>query len=321
MATMKALAAGLLPLLLGACQLFIDPAAPPFDDRLVLTRLVDDIFGDLRDETEMTVLDNGSRHFLLVRGRDRHGQQRTVAFDSRLRVRMNRLHLWDQDSAFADLNGDFVVGHSLFSGSDFRLLSDNVYGDPPPEPPEFPATGIQTAAGTVIVRVDSNVLQAGPLYAADWSVISTEIRNIPLNADPAGGFEWRSARHDPGRGRSGLVLWNSEIKRTFVIEISAQAAAEMQDGSFPGGAHVTDELPHLIISTNEHSPVFYTRRGVVVLHDRREHRVYHRATGRRIATYEYGNGGDFSFAYSPDGKWVYSMDHSRRRLYKARTWW
>ena len=314
---MKALGVVLLPLLLGACDLFHDSALPPFDDRIALTRTVDDIFGDLHSGAEMTLLDNGSRHFLLVRGRDRNGEERTVAFDSRLRVRMNRPPLWEIRNAYVDVNGDFVIDQTLFSGGDFSLLTNDVYGG---TPPAFPAGGIATAAGTVIVRVQSSVLRAGQRYAGDWSVSDTEVRDTQVHPDPDNGFELRSAQHDSGRNRSGLVLWNSEISRMFVIEISAQLAEEMQAGTF-AGSYVTDDAPHLILSTDEHSPLFYTRRGVVVLHDSGEHRVYDIGSGRRIASYDAAGSGDFSFAYSPDGDWVYWLDLSRLTLYKGRTWW
>ncbi|TVR30094.1 MAG: hypothetical protein EA404_13680 [Spirochaetaceae bacterium] len=325
MATVRALLLLPLLLLLGACDLFYDPAAPPFDDRIVLMRTVDDIFGDLHSDVEMTVLDNGSRHFLLVHGRDRHGEERTVAFDSRLRVRMNRPHLWEVRHAYVDVNGDFVIDQTLFSGTDFSLLSDNVYSDPPPN---FPAGGIATAAGTVIVRVENSVLRAGPLYGDDWNfsdidseyVEDIDVHPGPVDPDPLNGFELRAAQHDSGRGRSGLVLWNSEISRTFVIEISAQLAVDMQAGDF-AGSHVTDEAPYLVLSANKDSPVFYTRRGVVLLHDSGQHRVYKMDSGRRSASYDAGRSGEFAFAYSPDGDWLYWIDLSRRTLYKGRTWW
>ncbi len=312
----------LLPLLLGACDLFYDPAAPPFDDRIALMRTVDDIFGDLHGGVEMTVLDNGSRHFLLVHGRDRHGEERTVAFDSRLRVRMNRPHLWEIRNAYVDVNRNFVIDQTLFSGGDFSLLDDDVYSG---APPGFPAGGIATAAGTVIARVENSVLRAGPRYADDWSVsdnneADTNVHPDPVDPNPLDGFEMRAAQHDSGRNRSGLVLWNSAISRMFVIEISAQLAEEMQAGGH-AGSYVTDEAPHLVLSADQHSPLFYTRRGVVLLHDSGEHRVYDIGSGRRTASYDAGRSGDFAFAYSPDGKWVYWLDLSRRTLYKGRTWW
>ena len=78
--------------LFSGCELFHDPALPPFSDRV-------------------------------------------VAFDASLRIRMNHPDLWNVPFAAPDANGDFVVGNTLFSGSEFSVINPGL--PPPPVPPDY----------------------------------------------------------------------------------------------------------------------------------------------------------------------------------------
>jgi|GEM_PF-4114509 len=307
--------------LLGACELFYDPAAPPFDDRLMSTVMVDDVFGDLRrSDVEMTVLDNGSRRYLLVRGRDKGGGERTVAFDEDLKVRMSRSDVWDIRNAFVDVNGNFVVERMLFDRG-FSLEEEEIYDNPPDSER---VTGVATPSGVVLLGVENHSLEAGPLYDSDWngpSGISSNDIHPDADANAREGFRLKAAQHDVGRARSGLVLWNDALSRVFVIEVSASLAVDMQDPGLAGGTFVTDEARYITVSARDYDPVFYTRRGVVVLRDKRDHEVFDIDSGERLDTYHVASNAEFAFAYSPDGRWVYTLDKSRLRLYKARTWW
>lgn len=319
-----------LTALLGGCQLFYDSAAPPFIDRLAATRTVDGFFGDLgASEADMHVLDNGSRHFLLLRAFDKSGVWRTVAFDGSLRVREQRTDLWELRNSFVDVNGDFVIGTFLFSGADFSFQGEQSYD----RPNNHRVTALLTDdLRLVVIAVSEDdaqnaALRAGPAYDADWIEVTGNAPfdihpDDPITLNPLNGFELRAAQHDPGRGRSGLVLWNRTIGRFFVIELSSDLAARLADNTYTE-EFLTDEAPHIILAQKDNTEIFYTRRGVVVIDrdDEKRHIVYSITSGNRIAEYRFDPRGDYSYAYSPDGRWVYSLDHRRGRLYKASTWW
>lgn len=310
------------------CELFQDPAAPPFVDRLAATRDVGSLFGDLRDfGVDLNVVDNGERSFLLVRGRGRDGRDRVIAFDESLRTRMTTNDLWDIDNAFVDAAGNFVIARSIFSGTDFSPVNDAPHGFMDDDR----YTGIVTAAGAAVAIVSlagDSQLQAGPSYDGDWQNVNDPGPTHDIHPDPAEptallGFDRMQARHDVSRGRSGLALWNWQLSRYVVVELSAVLVGDMQNGSLPADVDfLTEVAPHIIVGRREWDSVFYTRRGVVVVsEDEDRHTVYRMSDGSRIGEYQADYGGDYRFAYSPDGRWVYSLDLRRGRLYKARTWW
>lgn len=305
------------------CELFYDSATPPFSDRMTVTTLVDDVFGDLRrSDVTMTVLMNDDQHHLVVRGRGKGGDERTAVFDKNLKMVMNRSGLWDISNAFVDSNGNFVIDRRLFD-RDFTLLSDEAYTD---LPPGERVTGMATPSGVVLISVEDETIWGGPRYDEDWNFVDgtgpTENEIHPEAAEndtPLGGFGLLSSQHDTRRDRTGLVLWNQNIARVFVVEVSASLAEELAD---PGLAEfLTDSAPYVVISARDYTPVFYTRRGIVVVRDHDEHAVLDLESGRVTDTYSIASSGDFAFAYSPDGRWVYTLDESRLRLYKARVWW
>ncbi|TVQ96530.1 MAG: hypothetical protein EA403_15960, partial [Spirochaetaceae bacterium] len=76
----------------------------------------------------------------------------------------------------------------------------------------------------------------------------------------------------------------------------------------------------LLPTQDRDDPVFYTRRGIVVVRRYGDHEVYSLA-GNRTASYRLDDRGDFDYAYSPDGRWVFVVDRQRGRLFRASTWW
>ena len=330
MAAVKPALAAAAAVLLAGCALLVDSAEPPFGDRVAVTRSVEDVFeGFDSGWFEMNVLDNGSRQFLVVFGIGPDGRERIVAFDSDLRRRLSRAELGEIRTAFVHVNGDFVIGDTQFDRRDFSLKEEAIdYSDPPPSPPR---TGMATDAGVLtklrIPQPDTEQLETGPRYTDTWDMVAVIAVNPlhpdpasadPLDPDPLPGFELRAAHHDPARNRSGLVLWNDVLSRFFVIELSGEFVDELVFGTFMG-EFITDLTPYISVSAPHWASVFYTRRGVVVVDD--DHTVYRFPSGSRRGEYSRDWRGEFSYAYSPDGRWVYMLDRSRLRLYKAHTWW
>lgn len=315
---------------------FHDSAAPPFVDRLAITRDVGSLFGDLRDKgvgIEMNVVDNGERSFLLVRGPGRDNLPRVIAFDESLGTRATIDDLWDIRNAFVDAAGNFVVARSIFSGTDFSPIGDAAHGFMSDDR----YTGILREAGgaaaVVMLSIVGDIgLEAGPSYDAEWGTVSNLEEAYEIHPDPASGlepppplsaFRRMHAGHDVSRGRSGLALWNEQLSRYLVLELSSALVGDMQDDSVPPAvSFLTEVAPHIFVGRRDWDSVFYTRRGVVVVSDDDEqHTVYRMSDGSRIGQYSADYGRDYLFAYSPDGRWVYSLDLRRGRLYKARTWW
>ncbi len=319
--------------ILAGCSLLVDPAEPPFGDRIVATRSVESVLGDFnRHDLRMSVLDNGSRQYLLVHGAGPDGRRHTVVFADNLSRRLSRPDLWDVEIAFVHVNGDFVIGDAQFAGRDFSPVADPIEFGDDPEPPPHPRTGIARPGDLLFVAVggdDRSELILGPAYSEDWTAMASPNPNdppsVPIYPDPGsdpddpgalGGFGLRAAHHDLGRGRSGLVFWNEELHRTIVIEISPELAGELIDDP---PDFVTDSAPTLVLSARDYHEVIYTRSGIVVIDQ--DHTLYDLSSGNRKAEYSRDWGGDFIYAYSPDGRWLYALDLQRYRLYKARTWW
>ncbi len=345
MATMKwirfpvvaAVLSAIAVLFLSGCELFVDPAAPPFDDRIALTRRIDDVFAlSPRGGVEMTVVDNGSGYFLLMRGPGRDGTDRVVAFDSSLRVRMNRTDLWAVPFAAPDANGDFVVGNVLFSGSTFALANPAL-----PVPGDTHAVVSSGLVNGIITTEDPAYtdLRMSRSFDDAWGNLDPPGELYPLFPDlvadpdgliPLGGFELVAAQHDPGRDRSGVILWNQLRARHFVVVLARSAVADPLptplappqyfddiDDAYPN----IDETAVVLLPTQERDqPVFYTRRGIVVVRRDGDHEVYSLA-GNRTASYRMDGRGDFDFAYAPDGRWMFFVDRQRGRLFRASTWW
>lgn len=319
-------------LLFGGCELFHDPALPPFSDRVVLTRSINDVFAlSTRTGVEMTVVDNGTSSFLLIRGPGRDGSERVVAFDTSLRIRMNRTDLWNIPFAAPDANGDIVIGNTLFSGSAFSVIDPGL-----PVPGDFAL--VSSAADNALVSVTEDAgepvdsaLRIEIVFQADWVTAGTADETYPIFPDPwadpplsvaLGGFELLSSQHDPGRDRSGVVLWNQVLARHFVVVLRRSAVTDPLPP--PGPDDYLNDLEDATVvplpTQDRYQRVYYTRRGIVVVGYDGDHEVYS-LTGNRTARFRVNDRDDYEYAYAPDGEWMYIIDRTRGRLSRASTWW